>query len=120
MDASDHDDDVGSSIHEVAKQCQEALRKCTHLWPLMEYEWAENRLAEFSLWAAGTGAFALERASLDSRLAIEWETKSLVINLLILLLGCIDKCQKAGMAPPLMTRTLQHSLTRSFSFTATR
>ncbi len=66
--------------------------------PLMDYEWAENRLAEFTLWASGIGVFAGERASLDSRLATEWETKNLVLSILTLLLACIEKCQTAGTA----------------------
>ncbi|KAL6851298.1 hypothetical protein ACO1O0_008426 [Amphichorda felina] len=53
----------------------------------MEFEWAENRLDEFNLWTATTGAFAGEKASLDARLAVEWETKNLVTSILILLLG---------------------------------
>ncbi|KAM0345648.1 hypothetical protein ACHAPU_006302 [Fusarium lateritium] len=58
----------------------------------MELEWAENRLAEFKLWAGGVGAFASDRASLDARLAVEWETKSLVTSILILLRACIERC----------------------------
>jgi hypothetical protein len=90
------DNEVGTSISEVAQQCQASLQKCLYLQPLMQYEWAENRLAEFNLWAAGTGAFAGERASLDARLALELETHTFVISILILLLGCIEKCQDTG------------------------
>lgn len=62
----------------------------------MHHEWAENRLAEFKLWADGVGAFASDRASLDMRLAMELETHSLILNLLILLEGCIEACKTAG------------------------
>jgi hypothetical protein len=87
---------VGSSIAEVTGQCRESLQDCLHCSPLMRYEWAENRLAEFKLWAAGTGALASDRASLDVRLAIESETKKLVVNILILLRACIERCRQAG------------------------
>ncbi|KAF5662959.1 transcription factor C2H2 [Fusarium heterosporum] len=63
----------------------------------MELEWAENRLAEFKLWAGGVGAFASDRASLDARLAVEWETKSLVTSILILLRACIERCWSYGI-----------------------
>lgn len=108
-DAEVHIGEVGSSIGEVARQCQDALRKCLHIPPLMEYEWAENRLAEFNLWAAGTGAFAGERASLDSRLAVEWDTKNFLVSILILLLGCIEKCQAPGKISVLLSLRLRIS-----------
>ncbi|KAF7543166.1 hypothetical protein G7Z17_g10964 [Cylindrodendrum hubeiense] len=63
----------------------------------MELEWAENRLAEFSLWTAMTGTFAPERASLDARLAMELETKNLVTGILVLLLACLHKCQTCAL-----------------------
>lgn len=87
---------VGSTIEAVARQCWGALRDCVAITPLMEFEWAENRLDEFNLWTATTGAFAGEKASLDARLAVEWETKNLVTSILILLLGCLEKCHGLG------------------------
>ncbi|KAG5659084.1 hypothetical protein KAF25_000286 [Fusarium avenaceum] len=80
------------SIAQIAEQCSQSLQKCTAVSILMELEWAENRLAEFKLWAGGVGAFASDRASLDARLAVEWETKSLVTSILILLRACIKRC----------------------------
>lgn len=88
--------EVSSSISAVATQCRTRLQQCLHLQPLMQYEWAENRLAEFNLWAAGAGAFAGERASLDARLALQIDTQTLVISILSLLLGCVEKCRDAG------------------------
>ncbi len=63
----------------------------------MKDEWAENRLADFNLWAAGSGAFAGQRASLDDRLAYEQDTKTLVVNMLTLLYSCISACCQTGM-----------------------
>lgn len=89
-------DGVGSSISEVAKQCRDALKECITISPLREHEWAENKWAEFNLWAANTGAFASERALLDARLSVDWETKNLVVSILMLLLSCVEQCRKAG------------------------
>ncbi|ETS74203.1 hypothetical protein PFICI_14069 [Pestalotiopsis fici W106-1] len=88
------------SIGGVAKQCRARFEECLHLQPLVQYEWAENRLAEFNLWAAGTGAFAGERASLDSRLAHQPDTRDFVINILSLLQGCIEKCRDVALGLP--------------------
>lgn len=63
----------------------------------MEFEWAENRLADFNMWAAGSGAFAGQRASLDRRLAHEHDTQIVVMNLLVLLQSCVDRCYDLGM-----------------------
>jgi hypothetical protein len=105
----DGDDSVGSSIREVAQQCRDALRQSHRIPGLMQYEWAENRLAEFNLWAAGAGVFAGDRASLDSRLAVESETLNLVISILILLLGSVKKCQEICRTSVLRIDPLVHS-----------
>lgn len=88
--------ETATSISEAARNCLQSLQECLHLPLLMHHEWAENRLAEFKLWADGVGAFASDRASLDMRLAMEWETKNLVMSILILLQGCIETCISAG------------------------
>lgn len=62
----------------------------------MQLEWAENRLAEFKLWAATTGALAGGVASLDVRLITEPDTKNLVKGLLALLTQCLRKCKRLG------------------------
>lgn len=94
--APEASDEVSSSISAVATQCRIRLQQCLHLQPLMQYEWAENRLAEFNLWAAGAGAFAGERASLDAKLALQIDTQTFVISILSLLLGCVEKCRDTG------------------------
>lgn len=55
-------------ILETLQPCQKALEDNLHVPPLMEYEWAQNRLADFNLWCAGLGALAKGRVSLDHRL----------------------------------------------------
>lgn len=88
------DDSLGSSIGDVAWQCRAALQQCVAIPVLMELEWAENRLAEFKMWAQTTGAFAGEKASLDARLALEPDVQNLVMSMLILLHGCVERCEK--------------------------
>ncbi|KAL6822098.1 hypothetical protein J3E69DRAFT_368252 [Trichoderma sp. SZMC 28015] len=82
-----------SSISELADECRQSLQACIQVEILMEYEWAENRLAEFRLWAAGLGAFASGKASLDERLSMDSLTRNLIKSLLILLKYCIDNCK---------------------------
>ena len=59
-------------------------------------QWAENRLADFNLWAAGVGASAKLKASLDERLAHETSTRGIVTNLLVLLQSIIHECYEIG------------------------
>ncbi|KAK2776658.1 hypothetical protein CKAH01_12308 [Colletotrichum kahawae] len=63
----------------------------------MQLEWAENRLAEFKLWAATTGALAGDTASLDVRLITAPDTKNLVKGLLALLTQCLGKCKRLAL-----------------------
>ncbi|OJI89757.1 hypothetical protein ASPTUDRAFT_92517, partial [Aspergillus tubingensis CBS 134.48] len=79
-------------IKEAAQQCVELFTRCLQNPPLMENEWAENRLADMNLWISGTGACARGRASLDSRLASRPEAHDVIVNLLRLLSTMIDEC----------------------------
>jgi len=85
-------------IFEAAKACQGGLTACVKVPVLMEEEWAENRLADFNLWANGVGALATGRASLDSRLGFKPEVQGVVTNLLYLLKDIVDECYKIGMS----------------------
>ncbi|GKZ35598.1 hypothetical protein AbraIFM66950_006298 [Aspergillus brasiliensis] len=80
------------SIKEAAQQCVDLFTQCLEVPPLMENEWAENRLADMNLWISGTGACAQERASLDSRLASRPEAHDVVVNSLRLLGTVIEEC----------------------------
>ncbi|KAJ9151784.1 putative transcription factor Zn, C2H2 protein [Pleurostoma richardsiae] len=84
-------------IFEAAKACQGGLTACVKVPVLMEEEWAENRLADFNLWANGVGALATGRASLDSRLGFKPEVQRVVTNLLYLLKDIVDECYKIGI-----------------------
>lgn len=81
-------------IKEAAQQCVDLFTRCLQNPPLMENEWAENRLADMNLWISGTGACARGRASLDSRLASRPEAHDVIVNLLRLLSTMIDECLK--------------------------
>ncbi|PYH72820.1 uncharacterized protein BO88DRAFT_318122, partial [Aspergillus vadensis CBS 113365] len=81
-------------IKEAAQQCVGLFTRCLEIPPLMENEWAENRLADMNLWISGTGACARGRASLDSRLASRPEAHDVIVNLLRLLSTMIDECLK--------------------------
>ncbi|KAK1967664.1 hypothetical protein LY78DRAFT_668894 [Colletotrichum sublineola] len=78
-------------------------QQCTVIPTLMQLEWAENRLAEFKLWAASIGALAGGAASLDARLTTESNTKNLVKGLLLLLSECLGKCKRFGSDSRSMT-----------------
>ena len=62
----------------------------------MQNEWAENRLADFNLWASGVGASVQGKASLDARLATRPDARDAVANLLDVLTGAIGECKELG------------------------
>lgn len=84
-----------NSISELADECRQSLQACIQFETLMEYEWAENSLANFRFWAAGLGVFA-GNDSLDERLSVDLHTRNLIKNLLILLKDPIDNCKALG------------------------
>ncbi|KAL3293052.1 Pfs NACHT and Ankyrin domain protein [Colletotrichum asianum] len=88
---------LSNSIAAVAAKCRDSLLQCTNIPTLMQLEWAENRLAEFKLWTATTGALAGDAASLDARLITEPDTKDLVNGLLVLLAHCLEKCKRFAL-----------------------
>ncbi|KAJ5381562.1 uncharacterized protein N7496_003990 [Penicillium cataractarum] len=85
-----------STIFEAATACHHILRTAITVPRLMQQEWAENRLADFNLWAMGAGASSTGKASLDHRLRANPEAHTILLNLLlmlqILLQKCIDGC----------------------------
>ncbi|KAK8092842.1 hypothetical protein PG999_014429 [Apiospora kogelbergensis] len=80
------------SILEAATKCRDAFLQCTACADLMKLEWAENRLADFNLWANGIGAFAGHRASVDDRLSHDPDTRNIIAHVLGLLQSCIQQC----------------------------
>ncbi|KAK8004772.1 D-serine dehydratase [Apiospora arundinis] len=109
------------SIYEAATKCRYSFLPCLTIAGLMKLEWAENRLADFDLWANGIGAFAANRASLDERLSRDPDTRSIIIHVLELLQSCVQQCQDLDSLaqPPQDNQSGNLSLpdesTRSFS-----
>jgi hypothetical protein len=63
----------------------------------MKHGWAENRLADFNLWAAGVGALAPAQASLDSRLHFQPTARIVLTNLLVTLREFVEQCIELGL-----------------------
>ncbi|KAF5700463.1 calcium calmodulin-dependent kinase [Fusarium mundagurra] len=78
------------AIYSATQICRKSLSECIEVEELMQNEWAENRLADFNLWASGLGASVQGRASLDARLALRPDARDAVANLLQVLTDAIE------------------------------
>ncbi|KAL3482142.1 hypothetical protein BJX99DRAFT_252856 [Aspergillus californicus] len=83
-------------INQETNTCRAYFEQCTQMPHLMEGEWARKRLADFNLWASGSGASGTERASLDQRLIAIPTVKKVIVNLLALLGQLLIHCHRAG------------------------
>lgn len=83
-----------SIVADASKACQATLRACLEREILMECNWAENRLADYNLWASGIGALAQGRTSLDHRLKDRPDTRDMVLDLLRYLDETLAKCSR--------------------------
>ncbi|KAI2616648.1 hypothetical protein GGS26DRAFT_577882, partial [Hypomontagnella submonticulosa] len=81
-----------TSIASLVRECVKAFKICLTLPGLMNDRWAENRLADFNLWADGVGALAAPRASLDYRFESKPMELTLVKSLLAMLHDFVEKC----------------------------
>ncbi|KAJ4024603.1 WD repeat-containing protein 88 [Fusarium irregulare] len=81
------------AIYNATQTCRTSLSDCIQFETLMKNEWAENRLADFNLWASGVGASVKGKASLDARLATRPDARDVVANLLQVLTGAIEECK---------------------------
>ncbi|KAL3481490.1 hypothetical protein BJX99DRAFT_148515 [Aspergillus californicus] len=80
------------SVAYLTTTCRVAFNQCVTHHSLRKNQWAENRLADFSLWADGVGALAGSRASLDSRFQSQPRELALVKGTLVMLHGFLDQC----------------------------
>ncbi|KAK4444752.1 hypothetical protein QBC34DRAFT_334438, partial [Podospora aff. communis PSN243] len=87
---------VPHEIFDATVSCRKSLVECQSIKPLKDHGWAENRLADFDLWAAGVGASAKQRASLDWRLYFQPQARIVVTNLLVTLREFIQQCRVLG------------------------
>lgn len=83
-------------IFEATATCRQRFEQCLLITSLMRDEWAENRLADFNLWAAGVGASASRQASLDERLVFKPHVRDVIANLLRMLNTFMGQCQEYG------------------------
>lgn len=83
-----------STISSATQRCHQLLTQCLDIRTLMEREWAENRLADFNLWASGIGADATEtdKISLNARLSGKPTLLTVLIRLLQMLIGFLKEC----------------------------
>lgn len=96
------------TIFNAAIACRRIFRKALTVSRLTQEEWAENRLAEFNLWAAGAGAYATEKASMDHRLRDNQDAHTILVNLLsmleILVQKCIEEARQADDSVPALSK----------------
>jgi hypothetical protein len=87
---------------------------------LMHQEWAENRLADFNLWASSAGASATGKASLDYRLRENLDAHTILINLLSMLRILVQKCISQGKVRALTVSSLTdaHLIAGEVGYTA--
>ncbi|KAF5535539.1 ankyrin repeat-containing protein [Fusarium mexicanum] len=89
--------DISQDIFNATSACRSSLQSCLSIKPLAVNDWAENRLADFNLWAAGVGASAKTKASLDWRLHYQPEVRVVLVSLLITLRDYIEECKDRGL-----------------------
>ncbi|KAK5442671.1 hypothetical protein LTS15_010878 [Exophiala xenobiotica] len=97
------------TISAATQRCRLSLTQCLQTPLLMEREWAENKLADFNLWASGIGAAADsgDKISLDSRLSGKPALFDVFLRLLEMLLTFLEECQ-ALSASVSVTASVEH------------
>lgn len=82
------------TISSATQRSHQLLTQCLGIRLLMEHEWAENKLADFNLWASGIGAAAREtdKISLEARLSGRPALLRIFTRLLQMLIGFLEEC----------------------------
>ena len=88
--------DIESVLYDAAAACRKSFAECVKVDKLMEDNWAALRLADFNLWAAGIGASARHKASLDARLSLKPNIRNVVAKILQMLRSSVDDCRELG------------------------
>lgn len=83
-------------IFNATASCRASLQECQSVEVLAAHGWAENRLADFNLWAAGVGASVLTQASLDWRLHFQPQVRIVLASLLVTLKLFVEHCKELG------------------------
>ncbi|RSL41921.1 hypothetical protein CEP54_015665 [Fusarium duplospermum] len=68
--------DISREIYNATNACRVSLRGCQTIKPLMVDGWAENRLADFDLWASGVGLLESGKESLEFSSSHDGESAS--------------------------------------------
>lgn len=94
------------TLYKAALACQESLSAIVRYSSRIEDavnleshngdEWAEVRLADFNLWASGSGALSDDRASLDDRLRSLPNARKVVYRSLLMLETAVRDCESDG------------------------
>ncbi|KAH8645082.1 hypothetical protein IG631_02546 [Alternaria alternata] len=92
MAAISSKDQEHTRIRKVTQKCRDNLRRFTQVEVLMENHWAENRLSEFNLWDASTGASVQPPNSLDLRLRYDPQARKILLESLEALFEWTAKC----------------------------
>lgn len=88
--------EVQRAIQDATTACLEAFAECQAVDQLRSNGWADHRLADFTLWASGTGALARQKASLDHRLAARPDVLELIASMLRVLCLAVKDCIELG------------------------
>jgi hypothetical protein len=97
MATDPRDKTVPRDIFNATASCRASLLECQSVEALARRGWAENRLADLNLWAAGVGALAPTEASLDWRLHFQPQARIVLTNLLVTLKQFSEQCKELGM-----------------------
>jgi len=94
--AMDQSRNLPSSIYDATERWRCSFQRYLAINNLTYHEWAENRLADFNLWAAGVGASTNREACLDTRLSDEPGARQVVISVLVTLEAYVKQCARLG------------------------
>lgn len=84
------------TLYNATAACRNSLVECVNVETLMQDKWATLRLADFNLWAAGIGASAHYKASLDARLSLNPSVRNVIAEILKTLKSTVDNCRELG------------------------
>jgi hypothetical protein len=80
------------SVADLTKTCHLVFSQCLTYHSLQKNQWAEDRLADFNIWAERVGALAASQASFDSQFQSPPRELIFVKGFLVLLQGFLNQC----------------------------
>ncbi|WDK15148.1 hypothetical protein CGRA01v4_06429 [Colletotrichum graminicola] len=79
-------------IFTASFSCHESLRRCVDRYAPFDDDWASQRLIDFNMWSAASGALDDGRYSLDNKLILTKTTSTVVSDLVGLVSVFVDAC----------------------------